>query len=672
MPMQRILLMNGPNLDMLGKREPDVYGTATLAYLEEMAMLYAGRRGATLACFQSNSESQLIKRIHEAEGAYDGIVYNPGAHTHYSYALRDAVASIDVPVVEVHISDVDGREEFRRTSVIAPVCIAQVKGLGLEGYCRAIDILCESKGFARLGEDYKTRFPEGAHVLVAESPVLSGGTAELPAASVGTPADGPDRFPAGNTVAESAAVEAPSENPTELDDAQLPAGNANEDRLPAGNVINAVGAQLSAQLPAGNSLGAQLPAGNLLGNPLADSGSAAHATGSMVAEAPPENFAEPYADDVAAVDLGLISHERQAAVRIACGQLGLDAILVRDTPNIQWVTAFDGVFDDERAHALLIADGRTVLHTDSRYANAVRAVAAGIGSDVQVDDGRVGHARFAKDSLLTDGAAFTGRLGIEDSITYAEFVKLVEAFGADRLAATTDVVIGLRAVKTGPELSRMLAAQAVTDAAFEHIVAFMRPGMTERQVQLELESYMLRHGAEGLAFRSIVATGANGADPHAVPGDTRLEAGQCVVMDFGAKAFGYCSDMTRMVFLGRPEGRMAAAWEALRCANEAVESMLRPGVTGKEAHELAERVLADGGFGGTMGHGLGHGVGIEVHELPVLNARNDKPLAIGNVVTVEPGIYLPGEFGMRLEDCGVITAVGYEVFSEIGHEMVVV
>ena len=135
---------------------------------------------------------------------------------------------------------------------------------------------------------------------------------------------------------------------------------------------------------------------------------------------------------------------------------------------------------------------------------------------------------------------------------------------------------------------------------------------------------------------------------------------------------GYCSDMTRMVFLGEPDAKLADAYAVLRRANEQVEAQLAPGMTGKEAHELAERVLADGGFGETMGHGLGHGVGVEVHELPVLNARNDKPLAIGNVVTVEPGIYLPGEFGMRLEDCGVITAVGYEVFSEIGHDMVVI
>ncbi len=142
-------------------------------------------------------------------------------------------------------------------------------------------------------------------------------------------------------------------------------------------------------------------------------------------------------------------------------------------------------------------------------------------------------------------------------------------------------------------------------------------------------------------------------------------------MDFGARRAGYCSDMTRTVFLGRPEGRMLAAWEAMREANETVEAALKPGVTGREAHELAERVLAKGGFEGRMGHGLGHGVGIEIHELPVLSTRNEKPLCPGNVVTVEPGIYIPGEFGMRLEDFGVVTEDGFDVFTQSTHELVV-
>ena len=218
----------------------------------------------------------------------------------------------------------------------------------------------------------------------------------------------------------------------------------------------------------------------------------------------------------------------------------------------------------------------------------------------------------------------------------------------------------------------MKVAQAVTDVAFDHILGFIKPGATEREIQLELDWFMLTHGAEALAFPSIVASGANGASPHAVVSDKPLAAGECVVMDFGAKRAGYCSDMTRTVFLGQPEGDMLAAWKAMRRANEEVQAMLRPGVTGKQAHELAERILAEGGFEGRMGHGLGHGVGLQIHELPVLSPRNERPLEPGNVVTVEPGIYLPGHFGMRLEDCGVVTDDGFDRFTQSTHELVIV
>lgn len=592
MTTRKILLLNGPNLDMLGTREPEVYGHDTLATLEQTVRMHAEQRGAEISCYQSNSEGKLIGRIHKAPGKFDAIVYNPGAHTHYSYALRDAIGSVDIPVVEVHLSDVDTREQFRRTSVIAPACVAQVRGLGVSGYCQAIDILLENDSLPRLGEGFEKRFDADCLVRIAGQ----------------------------ETVAEGSCV---SESAEDGDD---------ED---------------------------------------------------------PEEDADPLAEflgDIAATEAGALSAKRQDAVRAAIAQLDIDAMLIRDTSSIQWVTAFDGVFDEERAHALLVDASQSLLHTDSRYSNAMRAVATRINSNILVDESRVSHAKFAFDSLKeqpdvpagelqedsADEGAFPGQLGIEDSITYSEFVKMVDAFTTSNLTPTADVLLELRAVKDASEIVRMRAAQAITDAAFLHIVRFMKPGMTEREVQLELEDYMLRHGAGGLAFRSIVACGENGADPHAVPGNKRLEAGQCVVMDFGARAFGYCSDMTRMVFLGEPAGKMADAWRVLRRANETVEEMLHPGVTGKEAHELAEQVLAEGGFAGAMGHGLGHGVGLDCHELPVLNTRNDKPLACGNVVTVEPGIYLPGEFGMRLEDCGVITESGYDVFSKLGHEMTVI
>ena len=141
--MKKILLMNGPNLNMLGVRDPALYGTDTLAAIEAEFAAYAAGRGAAVDCFQSNHEGALIDRLHEAHGRYDGIVYNPGAHTHYSYALHDAVETIDVPVVEVHLTDISQREEFRRTSVIAPACVAQVKGMGKAGYLRALDLLLD-------------------------------------------------------------------------------------------------------------------------------------------------------------------------------------------------------------------------------------------------------------------------------------------------------------------------------------------------------------------------------------------------------------------------------------------------------------------------------------------------------------------------------------------------
>ena len=320
-----------------------------------------------------------------------------------------------------------------------------------------------------------------------------------------------------------------------------------------------------------------------------------------------------------------------------------------------------------------MAPDRVVLHTDSRYAKACEQAAR--RTPIRVDDTRESHASFV--ARQWNGSWLHGMPGaelqIEDTVTLAEYRALQKAFPADFPIGETDgVVRRLRSVKERYEVARMRGAQTITDGAFAHIVEFMRPGMTEREVQLELDEFMLRHGAEGLAFASIVATGANGANPHAVAGATMLEAGQCVVLDFGAKSYGYCSDMTRTVFLGEPESQMRSAWEAVRAANEAVEAMLAPGVTGRQAHERAEAVLAEGGFAGAMGHGLGHGVGLDIHEEPALSPRNPEPLVEGNVVTVEPGIYLPGKFGMRLEDFGVVTDDGFEVFTKSTHEMVVI
>ena len=375
------------------------------------------------------------------------------------------------------------------------------------------------------------------------------------------------------------------------------------------------------------------------------------------------------------------ARERLERLREWMADEGLHAFMVRGTSDIVWATAFDGVFDDEQAHLLWVTPDEAVLHTDSRYSEACEREAQ--GGPVEVDVQPAGHAKWlARRAVqLPAGRAGRVRIGFDDCISVREHAALGEELAAAvegggegspaELVATADAVLALRSVKDAFELARLQAAQDITDAGFTHITGFMRPGMTERQVQRELDRFMLEQGADGLAFPTIIATGAHASSPHAQPGDAVIEPGDAVVMDFGARKGGYCSDMTRTVFMGEPAGELRAAWEVLRRANEECEAMVRAGVVGAQVHAHALEVLEEGGFGGRMGHGLGHGVGIDIHEDPVLSPRNGQPLPAGAVVTVEPGIYVPGRFGMRLEDCGVVTEEGYRPFTRSTHDMVV-
>jgi len=359
---------------------------------------------------------------------------------------------------------------------------------------------------------------------------------------------------------------------------------------------------------------------------------------------------------------------RLAKVRTKMAEQKIEALFVRNLANIAWLTNFKGVFDDEPAHALIITADASVLHSDSRYSAALRACAE--GTPIVIDDSRVTHHKILLES------ASVATLGIETSMTLQEYRSLTKAL-ADASASTElrefdRFIEALREVKDDEEIETMRKAQAITDAGFEYICTFMKPGMTEREVQLELDNFMFAHGAEGLAFPTIVATGAHAASPHAQPGDAIIEQGHAVVMDFGATYLGYTSDMTRTVFMGEPGPELTRAWQVLRQANEECEALVREGVTGEAVHKHAEDVLAQGGFAGKMGHGLGHSLGVEVHEDPVLSPRNKQPLCAGNVLTVEPGIYLEGQFGMRLEDFGVVRRDGYEVITKSTHEMVII
>lgn len=363
------------------------------------------------------------------------------------------------------------------------------------------------------------------------------------------------------------------------------------------------------------------------------------------------------------------SAERIARIRSELAARGQDACYVRELANIAWATAFQGVFDEEPAHALLITSDAVVLHSDSRYGSALEAAAQ--GSDIAISLAAGGHAKF-----LLDHVPAPARVAIEDTLTLREFHVLegaiASADAAIELVEQQGLIESLRATKDDLEVALMRRAQAITDAAFAHIITFIEPGMTEARVQRELDAFMLEAGADGLAFPTIVATGDHAASPHAIAGERRIEMGDAIVMDFGARFGGYCSDMTRTVFMGEPMPELARAWEALRVANETCEAALRAGKTGAEMHQMAEDILARYGFEGRMGHGLGHSLGLDIHEDPSLSPRNPDPLPAGALITVEPGIYIPGAFGMRLEDFGLITETGFEVITQSTHEMVII
>lgn len=365
--------------------------------------------------------------------------------------------------------------------------------------------------------------------------------------------------------------------------------------------------------------------------------------------------------------------DRISLLRAAMSAQGIDVLYLRGLSNIAWATGFERVFDDEPAHALVLTASECTLHTDSRYFDALAAAAE--QTEIKVDGSSVAHGTLLRDVAASCSALSAEvRIGIEDSMSLAEFRVLQKAFAEDkaRFVELSGFVEELRQVKDASEVAAMKQAQHITDTAFAQIIEFIQPGMTEREVQLQLDRYLFEAGAEGLAFGTIVATGAHAASPHAIPGETKLAAGDAVVMDFGARFAGYCSDMTRTVFVGEPSDEMRRAYAAIRRANEECEAMLHAGLTGAEVHNHAEAVLQEEGFGGAMGHSLGHGVGIDIHESPNLSPRNQDAMAAGNVVTVEPGVYLTGKFGMRLEDFGVVGEHSYEVFTQSTHDMVII
>jgi Xaa-Pro aminopeptidase len=332
---------------------------------------------------------------------------------------------------------------------------------------------------------------------------------------------------------------------------------------------------------------------------------------------------------------------------------GLDAILITQPENRRYLSGFTG-----SAGVLVISADEAIIATDFRYYEQV---------EKQAPDFRLAKITDKFETLLPELVQQVGakRVGFESAhLTVDQHQQWQEVADGFELVPTKELVEGIRVVKDEDELGKIRKAIALADEAMAHVVGFIEPGMTEKEVGWELEVFMRTHGAEKLAFDLIVGSGPNGAMPHATVSERVIQAGEPIVVDLGAMIDGYNSDLTRTICAGRPDDKFKEIYDIVLKAQLAAEQSIRPGMTGKQADDIARQVIEEAGYGENYGHGLGHGVGLAVHEKPEVGRLSEDVLEPGMVFTVEPGIYLPGWGGVRIEDIVVMREDGVEVLTQ--------
>jgi len=339
-------------------------------------------------------------------------------------------------------------------------------------------------------------------------------------------------------------------------------------------------------------------------------------------------------------------------------QRELDSLLVSDLTNVRWLTGFTGTNG-----AAVVTRERRLFLTDFRYTEQAE--------DQVVDFERLPAGR----DLVADMAEhLTGRAGFDDAhVSVRTHARLAEKAPGDvTLTAAGGAIESLREVKDPGEIECIAAAAELASGALERVLERGLVGRIERDVALDLEQEMRLAGAHGPSFPSIVAAGAHGALPHAVPRDWEIPSGVLVVIDWGALLDGYCSDCTRTVATGPLDDEATEAYELVRRAQQAGLAAVRAGAGCAWVDAVAREVIAEAGQGERFGHSLGHGVGLEVHEGPTLSKRSEGDLRTGNVVSVEPGVYLPGRLGVRIEDLVAVTDDGADVFTQLPKELLIV
>jgi Xaa-Pro aminopeptidase len=355
---------------------------------------------------------------------------------------------------------------------------------------------------------------------------------------------------------------------------------------------------------------------------------------------------------------------RLERLRAAFADAGCDALLVTNLTNVRYLTGFTG-----SAGSLLVRRDDAVLFTDGRYQTQSAEQLGGARVDASIEIGAVAEQLQA----LVRAASGIGRVGLEAGhATWAARRNYEKALAGVHLVPTEGVVESLRRVKDDGELARIERACAIADEALASTSKLLAELPTEREFGLELDFAMRRLGASDVSFETIVASGPNGAKPHARPSDRRIEAGELIVLDFGALVDGYHSDMTRTVCVGEPAGpRLSEIVEVVRGAQEAGVAAVRPGVGAREVDDVCRSFIRDAGYGDRFVHGTGHGVGLDIHEFPILSQVATATLDAGFVVTVEPGVYLPEEGGVRIEDSVVVTADGCRRLTQAPKDLVI-
>lgn len=353
-----------------------------------------------------------------------------------------------------------------------------------------------------------------------------------------------------------------------------------------------------------------------------------------------------------------IYQSRIQKVKTAANEKNIKSFWITKPENKFYISGFQS-----SNYFILLTEDRNFLLTDFRYIESASCLKDTFEIVLISNE-------FTPCDFLRDHAKIG--LGIEyKSITFDFYNDIIEKSAIKEVLPADNIIEKIRLIKEPEELLKIKQAAEIANQGFYHMLKYIETGLTEKEIAFELEFFMKKNGADDLAFDSIVASGERGSFPHSTPTDRKVQKGEFITLDFGAKVQGYCSDMTRTIGIGPLSSKQKDIYALVLEAQKKSLSQLSVGLKTSDVDKIARTIITDAGYGAYFGHGLGHGVGLEIHEAPTLNPSSIEVLAHNMVVTIEPGIYLPDEFGVRIEDLAVVTNSDIITLSSVEKELII-